>query len=215
MNTKVYDISGKEKGTVELSDSVFNITPNRSAIYYALHAELSNRRQGTASTKSRSEVSGTGRKPFRQKGTGRARAGSYQSPVRVGGGIAFGPQPRGYRISLPRKTKRLSIRSLLSMKNSEEKLKVVEDFSVDSGKTKDLHAIALKLVDADKRNRVLLVDGDRDQLTRRAGRNIPWLTYFDASLLSTRELLYASQLVLTESAVKLLNEKYGEDGAKA
>jgi large subunit ribosomal protein L4 len=208
MNAKVYYKEGKEKGTVKLSDAVFKITPNKSAIYYALNAERANERQGTASTKGRAEVRGSGAKPYRQKGTGRARAGSRQSPLRRGGGVAFGPSPRSYQVRLPRKMKQLSIRSCLSLKNGEDLLKVVEDFSIDSGKTREFHAIAEGLVDEQKRKRVLFIDVQRNPMTRRAGRNIPWLTYFDADLLNTTELFYASQLVLTESAVKRLNEKY-------
>ena len=208
MNTKLYDIKGKEKGTVRLNDAVFKIKPNKSAIYYALHSELANDRQGTASSKGRSEVRGSGRKPYRQKGTGRARAGTRKSPIWTGGGAAFGPKPRSYRVRLPRKMKQLSVRSILSMKNSENSLKVVEDFSIESGKTRDFYSIATSLVDEDKRRRVLFIDTDRDDMNRKAGRNIPWLNYFDAVLLNTRDLFYATQLVLTESAVKVLNEKY-------
>ena len=208
MNTKLYDIKGKEKGTVRLNDAVFKINPNKSAIYYALRTELANDRQGTASSKGRSEIRGSGRKPYRQKGTGRARAGSRKSPIWTGGGVTFGPKPRDFRIRLPRKMKQLSVRSILSMKNKENLLKVVEDFSVESGKTRDFCTIATTLVDEDKRRRVLFIDTDRDEMSRRAVRNIPWVSYFDAALLNTKDLFYATQLVITESAVKALNEKY-------
>ena len=210
MNTKLYDAKGNEKGTVKLNDAVFKITPNKSAIYYALRAEHANARQGTASTKGRSEVRGSGAKPYRQKGTGRARAGSRQSPIWTGGGVVFGPKPRSYRIRLPRRIKQLSIRSCLSMKAGEKLLKVVEDFNVESGKTRDFFSIASSLVEEESRKRVLFIDADRKTMNRRAGRNISWIRYYDANLLSTRELYYASQLVLTESAVKVLNEKYAE-----
>lgn len=208
MNVKVYDIQGNEKGTAKLSDSVFKIKPNKSAVYYSLKAELSNARQGTASTKGRSEVKGSRAKMYRQKGTGRARAGSRRSPIRVGGGASFGPKPRSYSIRLPRKVKRLSLISLLSHKMSEKLIKVIEDFTVDSGKTKDLSIIATRLVDEDKRKRVLIIDKEPNKLNKQAGRNIPWLKYYNADLLNTRELYYATQLLLTESAAKLLNEKY-------
>ncbi len=211
MNATLYDIQGKEKGTVELADGVFNIKPNKSAIYYALRAELANRRQGTASTKGRSEVRGGGRKPYRQKGTGRARAGSRRSPLWTGGGVTFGPKPRSYRIDVPKKMKQLSIRSILSMKAGEDLLKVVEDFSVESGKTRDFSAIAANLVEEGRRRKVLFLAGDRDEPTRRAGRNIPWLYYHDARLLNVKDLYYATQLVMTEGAVQALNEKYGRD----
>ncbi len=208
MKVKIYDINGKEKGDITLADAVFKIKPNKSAIYYALRAERANMRQGTASTKGRSEVRGSGAKMYRQKGTGRARAGSRRSPVRVGGGTVFGPKPRSYRINLPKKIKKLSVRSLLSMKKIEDTLKVVEDFSVDSGKTGEFCRIAENLVDRNRRVRVLLIDKDRSPMNRRAGRNIPWLSYYDAALLNSRDLYNASQLILTESAVKVLNKKY-------
>ena len=208
MKVKVYDIKGKEKGSIELSEKVFGITPNRSAIYYALKAERANGRQGTHSTKSRAEVKGSGTKLYRQKGTGRARAGSRRSPIRVGGGIAFGPKPRSYNVRLPKKMKRLSIRSLLSLKLSEDTLKVIEDFTVESGKTKEFAAIAEGLVEEKKRKNVLFLDTPRNENTTRAGRNIPWVKYHDADLLCTKDLYYASQLIVTQQAAKYLNEKY-------
>ena len=208
MKVQVYDIQGNEKGSIELADGVFNLKPNKSVIYYALRAELANARLGTHSTKDRGEVRGSGAKPWRQKGTGRARAGSKRSPIWRGGGITFGPQPRDYRVRMNRKEKRLSIMSVLSMKMKENNLKVMEDFSVDSGKTKDFNAIAVKLVDDAKRRRVLFVDKDAKTGNVRAGRNIPWVKYFRADLLNTKDLYFATQLILTESAVEALNEKY-------
>lgn len=208
MDVTVYNVQGKEKGTTNLSDEVFNIKPNKNAIYYSLRAELANERLGTASTKVRSEVRGSGAKPWRQKGTGRARAGSRRSPIWVGGGIAFGPKPRSYKIRLPKKIKRESVKSLLSLKMSESALKVVEDFTVETGKTRDFSALASRLVDIDRKRRVLIIDREPNRLNKRAGRNIPWLKYYNADLLNTKDLYRATQIILTESAVQLLNEKY-------
>jgi len=209
MDVTVYDIQGNEKGKATLKDEVFRITPNKSAIYYSLRAELSNARQGTASTKGRSDVRGGGTKLFRQKGTGRARAGSRRSPVRVGGGTVFGPKPRSYNERLPRKLKRLGVVSVLSHKMNEKLIKVIEDFSVDSGKTKDFSLIASKLAGNENRGkRVLILDREPKPMNKRAGRNISWITYHDANMISIRELFYASQLLITESAAQLLNEKY-------
>jgi large subunit ribosomal protein L4 len=208
MIAKLYDIEGKEKGTIELSESVFSVKPNKSAVYYALCAELANARQGTVSTKGRSEVSGSGAKPWRQKGTGRARAGCKRSPLWRGGGTVFGPKPRDYSIRLPKKVKRLSVKSLLAMKAQADEIKVVEDFIVESGKTRDFYRIASNLVDEEKRRRVIIIDKDRNELNKRAGRNLPWIKYYDVNLLNTKDLIYATQLVITESAVKVLNEKY-------
>ncbi len=209
MDVTVYDIQGKEKGKTTLKDEVFNITPNKSAIYYSLRAELSNARQGTASTKGRAEVRGSGAKLYKQKGTGKARAGSRRSPIRVGGGIAFGPKPRSYSERVSRKLKRLGVVSVLSHKMNEKLIKVIEDFSVDSGKTKDFSLIASALAGSEnKRKRVLILDKEPKPMNKRAGRNIPWVTYHDANLISIKELLYANQLLITESAAQLLNQKY-------
>jgi large subunit ribosomal protein L4 len=209
MDVIVYDIQGKEKGKTTLSDEVFNITPNKSAIYYSLRAELANARQGTASTKGRADVRGSSAKLFRQKGTGRARAGSRRSPIRVGGGVAFGPKPRSYGERVSKKLKRLGVVSVLSHKMNEQRIKVIEDFSVDSGKTKEFSLIAAALAgNEEKTKRVLILDREPKPHNRRAGRNIPWVTYHDANLISTKDLFYASQLLITESAAQLLNEKY-------
>ncbi len=208
MNAILYGIDGQEKGTIELSEEVFGIKPNKSVIYYALKADLANKRQGTASTKGRSEVSGSGAKPWRQKGTGRARAGSRRSPIWVGGGIVFGPKPRDYSIKLPKKMKRLSIKSILSLKYSNNQIKVVENFKVESGKTRDFYKIAESLTDKDKRKRVLFIDRKPEEINKRASRNIPWVMYFDSDLLNTKDLYYSTQLIITENAVKHLNEKY-------
>jgi len=210
MNIKVYDINGQESGSIELNDKVFNTDPNKSVIYYALNAENANKRQGTACTKGRSEKRGGGAKPWRQKGTGRARAGTRRSPIWVGGGITFGPKPRSYTINLPKKVKRLSIRSILSLKQKDNQLKVMEDFTVESVKTKDFYKIAKNLVDDKKRKRVLIIDKNNNKLNRRACRNIPWVNYFNSDLLSTSDLFYATQLILTKSAVESLNEKYSQ-----
>jgi len=210
MKVTVFDIQGNEKGTIELNDAVFNVQPNKHCIYYALRTELANKRLGTVSVKTRSEVRGGGAKPWRQKGTGRARAGSRRSPIWVGGGKVFGPKPRDYSIKLPRKMKRISLISVLSLKVSTNSIKVVEDFQVESGKTRDFSTIAQNLVEEGLRKNVLFVDGHPSPLNRRAGRNIPWIKYYDANLLNVKDLFYASQLVLTESAVKLLNDKYSQ-----
>jgi len=211
MQVPIYDINGSEKGTIELDDRVFNIKPNKSCIYYVLRAELRNLRVGTASTKTRAEVRGGGAKPWRQKGTGRARAGSRRSPIWVGGGIVFGPKPRSYKVKVPKKMKRLSLRSVLSLKAQNQQLKVVEDFRVESGKTRDFFRIATSLIEEEARKRVIFINGDTDELTKRAGRNIPWIKIFNANLLNTKDLFYADKLLLTESAVKLLNEKYSSE----
>ena len=208
MNVTLYDINGAEKGKIELNDNVFGIKPNKSVIYYAIKSELANSRQGTASTKGRSEVEGSGAKPWRQKGTGRARAGSRRSPIWVGGGTVFGPKPRDYTIRLPKKMKRLAIKSILSQKINDQLVKVVEDFIVESGKTRDFLKIANSLIDQDKKRRILFIDHKVKDQNKRSSRNVPWVLFHDSDILSSKDLYYSTQIILTESAVKHINEKY-------
>ncbi|MFP4377630.1 MAG: 50S ribosomal protein L4 [Spirochaetales bacterium] len=207
MDKKVLSVTGKELRSVSLLDSVFNREVSEGAIYHAVRNELANNRVGCASTKTRSEVAGSHRKPWRQKGTGRARSGTYQSPVRVGGGVAFGPRPRDYSYKLPRKMKRAAMTSLLSMKNQSDGLLVVEDFTIDSGKTKDLNQILSALTGQE---RTVLVMGDDDQMVKRAGRNISRMKFLSYNRLRAHDLLYSDKILVTESAAKKLNEFYGE-----
>jgi large subunit ribosomal protein L4 len=209
MDKKVLSVKGKEVRTISLDDTVFGRDVSEGAIYHAVRNELANMRVGTASTKTRSEVAGSHRKPWRQKGTGRARAGTFQSPVRVGGGVAFGPKPRDYSYRIPRKMKRAAMKSLLSMKNETDNLIVVEDFTVDSGKTRDL--VALLETITGKERTVLVLGGD-DAMIKRAGRNIPWLSMLSYNRLRAHDLFYGGKLVLTESAVNQLNEFYAGSG---
>lgn len=207
MKTKVFSIQGEEVRNLELSDAVFGRDVSEGTIYYAIRNELANRRQGTASTKTRSEVRGTTAKPFRQKGTGRARAGRTKSPVWVGGGIVFGPRPRDYSYTMPRKMKRAAIMSILSKKAQDEALKVVEDFTVESGKTKDLASILKNLA---KEERTVVVLKDDDGMIRRAGRNIPWLTMLSYNRLNAHDLFYSRQVIVLETAATNLNDFYGK-----
>ncbi len=207
MDKKVLSVKGKEVREIALDDTVFAREVSDGAIYHAVRNELANMRVGTASTKSRSEVAGSHRKPWRQKGTGRARAGTLQSPVRVGGGIAFGPKPRDYSYRLPKKMKRVAMKSLLSLKNGADELIVVEDFTVESGKTRDLAAI-LSVVAGQERT--VLILGDDDPMVKRAGRNIPWLRMLSYNRLRAHDLFYGGKLVVTESAAQRLNEFYSD-----
>lgn len=206
MEKEVLSTAGKKVRTIQLADAVFNREVSDGSIYHAIRNELANRRVGTHCTKTRSEVNGTHKKPWKQKGTGRARSGTKQSPVWVGGGIAFGPRPRDYSYKLPKKVKRLALVSLLSLKNQENVLSVVEDFTVDNGKTKDMAAILKNLV---KEERTVLILKDDDQLVRRAGRNIPWLTILSYNRLNAHDLFYAKQVLALEGAAIGLNQFYG------
>ena len=206
MKKPVYGQNGEQLREIELLDEVFNREVSEGSVYYAIRNELANKRQGTASVKSRGEVRGSGRKPWRQKGTGRARAGSRRSPIWVGGGIAFGPKPRDYRYQIPKKVKRLALKSILSLKNKEDKLKVVEDFTIESGKTKELVGILQKLV---LNERTVMILPNDDAMLKRAGNNIPWLSFLSYNSLRAHDIFYGRQLLLTESSVKKLNEMYG------
>jgi large subunit ribosomal protein L4 len=208
MEAKVFSVKGEEIKNIDLNDEVFNTDVSDSAIYYAIHGELANRRIGTASTKNRKLVRGSNTKPWKQKGTGHARAGDKKSPLWVGGGTVFGPQPRDYHIRVPRKMKRTAMRSILTKKAQGEGLKVVEDFSIESGKTRDLVTVLKNLV---KDERTVVVLHEDDAMLRRAGRNIPWLTIQAYNRLSAHELFYSRNLLMTESAATLLNDFYARN----
>lgn len=207
METKVYSIDGKEVKSIALEDSVFAVEVSEGSIYHAIRNELANKRVGTACTKGRSEVKGSGAKPWRQKGTGRARAGHKRSPIWRGGGIVFGPKPRDYSYTMPKKVKRLAMKSILSMKAQDEnRFKVVEDFALESGKTKDLAAILKNLV-SDERTVMILRDDDK--MVRRAGKNIPNLDVLSYNRLNAHDLFYGKNVIVLESAALQLNQFYG------
>lgn len=205
MEGKVYSVSGSELRTIELNDYVFNAEYSEGSVYYAIRNENANKRVGTACTKTRSEVKGTTSKPWKQKGTGRARSGRRRSPVWVGGGIVFGPKPRDYSYSMPKKEKRLAVRSILSQINREERMTIVEDFSVESGKTKDLVAL-LKNFSPEAKTMIILKDDDA--MLKRSARNIPWVTYMAYNRLNAHDLFYTEKLIVLETAVKNLNDFY-------
>jgi len=208
MKAKVFSIQGEEIKDVTLSDDVFNREISDGSIYYAVNNELANRRVGTACTKTRGEVNYSNSKPWRQKGTGHARAGDKKSPLWVGGGTVFGPKPRDYRYKIPKKMKRLAMISLLSMKVRDEEIRVVEDFTIESGKTKDLAKVLSNFVNDNKRTIIILKDDDK--MLRRAGKNIPWLRFLSYNRLSAKELLYGKNVLVMETAAGNLNDFYGE-----
>jgi large subunit ribosomal protein L4 len=206
MDKKVYSKEGKELRTIELADAVFAREVSEGSIWHAIRNELANMRQGTAKVKTRREVRGSTAKPWRQKGTGRARAGRRQSPLWRGGGVIFGPQPRDYSYHMPKKLKRLAMKSILSLKASDENFRVVEDFSVESGKTRDLAAI-LKNFPSDGRTVVIL--GEDDRLIKRAGGNIKDLRFLTYNRLRAHDLYYGNNILVLEGAAKKLGEFYG------
>jgi large subunit ribosomal protein L4 len=205
MNRTVYSKEGKELRTIELDDAVFGLPINDDVIWYAINNELANKRQGTACTKDRGEVHGSNAKPYKQKGTGRARRGDKKSPILVGGGTIFGPKPRDFSYSIPKKAKRLALKTILSLKVQSEALKVVEDFSIESGKTKDL----AKLLDNfGAPERTVLILKDDDPQVKRAAANIPWLSYLSYNRLRAHDLFYGRRVLVLETAVKSLNTFY-------
>jgi large subunit ribosomal protein L4 len=209
MKTQVYGLDGNAVREIELSDRVFGRDVSDGCIYQAIRNELANKRLGTAKIKDRGEVQGSGKKPWKQKGTGRARAGHKRSPIWVGGGKIFGPRQRDYSYVLPRKVKRLALISLLSLKAKEDKLRVITDFTVDSGKTKDLLSMLSNLA---ARQRTVIILKDDDAMVRRAGRNVPWLSFLSFNRLQAHDLFYCQKLLLLETAATRLNEFYGDGG---
>ena len=210
MKTKVYGLDGNPVRDIELSDAVFGREVSEGSIYHAIRNELANRRLGTAKIKDRGEVHSSNKKPWKQKGTGRARSGQRSSPVWVGGGKVFGPRPRDYSYEMPRKVRQLAMISLLSLKAKEDKLRVVTDFTVESGKTKDL-VTALKNLVAEERTVVVL--NDNDALVRRAGRNVPWLSLLAFNRLQAHDLFYCDKLLVLETAAAKLNDFYAARAA--
>lgn len=200
----VYRNDGSEAGTVDLPDEIFGIEPSMIAIYQVTKAYLANQRQGNACTKTRSQVRVTKSKPFRQKGTGRARSGSANSPVWVGGGVAFGPKPRSYDQKVNRKVKRLGLKSAYSIKAAEEKIKVVEDFSQDVPKTKEiasmLHALGLSDV------KTVFLTGATERNLYLSSRNIPALTLESAENANTYAVMRSDVVLFTRSAVEKVKE---------
>ena len=208
MEKKVYSIDGKELRTINLDDKVFNLPVNEDVIYYAITNELANMRVGTACTKTRAEVHGSNAKPYKQKGTGNARRGDKKSPLCVGGGTIFGPKPRDYSYAIPKKEKRLAMKTILSMRAQSDILTVVEDFTVESGKTKDLVKI-LNNFAKDTRTVILLKDDDAK--IKLAGRNIPTLSFLSFNRLRAHDLFYARKIIMLESAAKNLSEFYADE----
>ncbi|HOE07476.1 MAG TPA: 50S ribosomal protein L4 [Treponemataceae bacterium] len=209
MEKKVYSVDGKELRTINLDDNVFGLPVNEDVIYYAINNELANKRVGTACTKDRSEVHGSNAKPYKQKGTGRARRGDKKSPLLRGGGVIFGPKPRDFSFVLPKKVKRLAMKSVLSMKAQSDRLTIVEDFTVESGKTKDLAQVLKNFIKDEYRTVIVLKDNDA--MIKRAGNNIPTLSFLSYNRLRAHDLFYGQKIIMLESAAKNLSDFYCEE----
>ncbi|OJF76319.1 MAG: 50S ribosomal protein L4 [Treponema sp. CETP13] len=208
MEKKVYSVDGKELRTIDLDDNVFALPVNDDVIYYAINNELANKRVGTACTKDRSEVHGSNAKPYKQKGTGRARRGDKKSPITRGGGVIFGPKPRDFSYTIPKKVKRLAMKSILSMKAQEDNLKIIEDFTVESGKTKDLVKIVNNFA---KDERTVIVLKDDDSMIRRAGANLAKVSFLSYNRLRAHDLFYGRKVIMLEGAAKNLSDFYKKE----
>ena len=201
----VYDIEGKKVNDVELNEDIFGIIPNEELVHSVIVNYLANQRQGTQSTKTRSEVSGGGRKPWRQKGTGRARQGSTRSPQWKGGGVVFAPKPRDYSYAIPKKVKRLAMKSVLTSKALENKLIVVDEFAMDAPKTKDFMNVMSALNTGKK---PLIITAENAPAVVKSGRNIPGVKVSFVNMLNVYDIVNSDTLVITRKAVEKVEEVY-------
>ena len=201
----VYNMQGKKVSDVELSEAVFGIEPNENIVHSVLVNYLANQRQGTQSTKTRAEVSGGGRKPWRQKGTGRARQGSIRAPQWIKGGIALGPKPRSYSYRINKKEKQLAIRSLLSAKVLDNELTVVDKLEVEDAKTK---VMAKALTDLKVEGKALIILAEKNDNVLLSSRNIEGVKTIELNTINVFDLLNCNKLVLPLDTVKKLEEVY-------
>ena len=213
MNLDIYKIDGQSSGKkAKLDDAIFGIEPNDHAIYLTVKAFLANQRQGTHKAKERAEVRGGGKKPWRQKGRGTARAGTIRSPLWIGGGTIFGPRPRDYRQKLTKKLRQLARKSALSYKAKDEQLMVIEDFTFEKPATKDF----VSMINALNLNgkKILLLTGKNDTNIYKSGRNISKVNVLEASKASTYDILNNQLLILQKSAIDAISETFKENEEK-
>jgi len=203
--TAIYDMKKMKVGEIDLPDEVFNVPVKEGLIHQAVCAHLSNCRQGNASTKTRAEVQGTGKKPYKQKGTGRARHGSLRSPIFVGGGVTFGPRPRDWRIELPKKQKKAAMRMALTVKNKDGQFFVIDEFISKKGKTKEMAGF-FKTWEI---NSSVIVTHEADEKTVKAVRNIPHVNIVPDGNVSVYDLIAHEHVLFTKSAVDNIVKRLG------
>ena len=201
----VLDMTGKSVGDITLKDEIFGIKPNEAAVHAVVVNYLANQRQGTQSAKTRAEVRGGGRKPFRQKGTGRHRQGSSTDPTQIGGGIVFAPKPRSYRYTLNKKLKRLALKSVLSAKVADKELIVVKELKFKEPKTKEMIKV-LENIKANKK--ALIVMDEKDDNVIKSANNIPGVRTALVNTMNVYEIINHYSLILTEAAAKRIEEVY-------
>ncbi len=204
-NVALYNMSGEQVGDIALSDGIFGSEINKYAIHQVVVNYLANQRQGTQSTKTRSEVRGGGRKPWRQKGTGRARQGSIRSPQWTGGGIAFGPKPRSYRFSLNKKLRRIALKSALTTKVQDSEMIVLDSLTLTEIKTKTMVDVLSKLnVDG----KALIVLSQKDDLVLKSARNIPGVTTTLVNTINVYDIIKYEKMIVTKDAIAKIEEVY-------
>jgi large subunit ribosomal protein L4 len=203
-NVSVYNMEGKSVGSIELNDAIFGVEVNEHLVHMAVVQQLANKRQGTQSAKTRAEVSGGGRKPWRQKGTGHARQGSTRSPQWKGGGVVFAPKPRDYSFKLNRKEKQIALKSALSSRVEASKIFVLDELNFDEIKTKKMAAVLENL----KVNKALVVLGDKNENVILSARNLPTVITALPNTINVYDILKYDTLVLTKDAVAKIEEVY-------
>ena len=212
MQISVYNNAGQEIDKIEVDEAIFGVQPNEAVVHQALVRQLANSRQGTADTKTRREVSGSSRKLYKQKHTGMARAGNKRSPLRRGGGVIFGPHPRSYRQAMPKKMRRLAIRSILSAKVAGEELKVIDSFGLEEPKTKQMAQVLQALGISSS---ALLVTAELDTTVFKSARNITMTKTLPASMLNVVDLISHNTLLMTVDAVRRVEAMLGEERSVA
>ena len=203
-NVSVYNMEGKEVGTMELNDAVFGVEVNEHLVHAVVVAQLANKRQGTQKAKTRSEVSGGGRKPWRQKGTGHARQGSTRAPQWTGGGVVFAPTPREYTIKLNKKERRLALKSALTAKVQENKFIVLDELKFDEIKTKNFQAVLNNL----NVNKAMVVLNDNDKNVVMSAKNIPNVITAQTNTINVYDILKYNTMIVTKAAVETIQEVY-------
>ena len=202
----LYNMAGEKVGQIELSEAIFGIEPNPAVLHEAVKNHLANRRQGTQSTLTRAEVSGGGRKPWRQKGTGRARAGSTRAPHWTHGGVAFAPKPRDYSYSLNKKVKRLALKSALSVKANETAVYVIDDLKLDEIKTKAMKTLLDNLELGGKK--AMVITPERNENIYKSARNLPGVSVTFGTILTAYDVLNTRALVIDQAALKQIEEVF-------
>ena len=203
-NVAVYNMDGKEVGTIDLKDEVFGVEVNEHVVHMAVVQYLANQRQGTQSTKTRAEVRGGGRKPWRQKGTGRARQGSTRSPQWTGGGVVFAPKPRDYRMAVPKSMRKVAMKSALTTKVQNEQMIVLDELSFEAPKTR----IVVDMLKALEAKKALIITAESNEAVYKSARNIEGVSVIPANNINVYDLLKYEKLIVTKDAVSKIEEVY-------